>query len=1478
MSTERFTVVALPHSRHEDARFHVSLFVSPRLFPDGPEGSLRDFPTFLDWTAWLYKAKFELFNQGGPLGVTPLLEALDPSAWAATFPEDTPVRGPKAPEWEDRHWRTFRASETHDSAKLLSVYAMAMNPIVPGTPDPETDPLVSMMAGEFRRQTHLLDAEDSTRVLDDQLGEGERRIPLEAIEESILGREGLSRIIAELHRARRFYERPESAVAEQTARPIEGATRAPVARPEPDFHERVSLLGDHPAVQRKLGLVVDLRVDDLDDLAESEWLRAQILIEDGPTGDTSRTRCAVVGQEMVARSRTSEWASGRLRLGDPELFAVLDMDTDGAALKTDRFLWTIPRLFEAFQAQAETNTATPAHRTGGFTIVRKGRALETQDRMSRQKEVGSLIEAGKVPLLDAEDVIQGYRLEVYDETAESWFTLHARRVDAEVLDHGVVVDDTSEEGFSQATTASETEGVEDSPVHVHEGMVSWGGWSLSAPRPGKRVRHESGEEVVEDPDTDPDPITPIVFHNRVEPGTLPRLRYGRSYAFRAWSVDLAGNSRRHDVGAPPDVSDDVAAAVEARLGDGSQFEPSPGLERDLRGESAAAFIRRRSGVERDDVFHPERGDDLTGVDRVDISIVSRLAERRAMSLTRMGRSERIAHVDRASLVERAFEDVVMDVDRPVVVDAGVFDPRVVAGGIDLDSVDDTSATVTPLRPFLRWEPVQPPTVVARHVNSPGESLLQLVVRSDVDQDPETLEITVTPTAEDTFGYGATSERHLTPPKSSQSESELHGMFDEAIGSTDPEDHRRLLAAAVREAGTWFDTDVPRLDDPTVRDPQPGIALAHDPGVPESTLKTLPLPPGEPPAPGQFVIHDVDQPRVPYLPDPLAVGISMVFPDAGRDRQLAFPFGVEGFTVQYTGTWPERRPFRLVLEGGEELAGRVVGNAIRIALPPGDVQRLRLSSSLQRASLDLFGFWRLLPEVLRDDEVVVEAAADGWLWALTPADRITLVHAVPRPIEAPRPTRLAAVRARNSVESGLAGALDVHGPSTEQITAEATWTEYSDDLAVPVPAESELSGVGFTTVVRPEEDLAVMAGGIDDDTAVEIPELGPVWLHRAVHRWGDTKHRRVTYTFRADTRYREYFDPSESGSVLGPDVQISVPSSAPPAAPIVHSILPLLRWDVGTEPEQPMAVRRSRKAGVRIYLERPWYSSGEGELLAVLLAPGGIDIGSESHVSQWGADPLWLASEVDRRGMFLEFDNFMRTLGLDDRPGDARPTAPPVSMRYDLLPGDPWVTVLGYEPQFSVERQLWYVDIAIDPGDHIWPFVRLAVARYQPESIDGCHLSPPVKCDFVQLLPERTASVSRTDARHVRVVVSGPFGIRGGTDFPPQPADANDAVRRNRRLVARLQRARPDIPTDLGWETVDSIDLQLRGSGRTAAEGAWVGELNSPTNIPVRKPGNREDWRVTLEEWELLEGDPADLGEGGPGVWESRLVYADEVTL
>ena len=403
-------------------------------------------------------------------------------------------------------------------------------------------------------------------------------------------------------------------------------------------------------------------------------------------------------------------------------------------------------------------------------------------------------------------------------------------------------------------------------------------------------------------------------------------------------------------------------------------------------------------------------------------------------------------------------------------------------------------------------------------------------------------------------------------------------------------------------------------------------------------------------------------------------------------------------------------------------------------------------------------------------------------------------------------------------------------------------------------------------------------------------FGSLRLHGSKHQLNDTKHRVIDYAFRATTRFREYFPPivmddPDQRSILGAPKRISIPSTVRPPAPLIHSVLPLFRWEEETEPNQPFATRRRRRAGFRIYFERPWFASGEGELLGVVVAPGGNESLIGNHASQWGSDPVWLQAGPKFRAIFLELSDLLHVTGFDDRPVAARPVGPPALLPLAEANGNP-VQVLGYKPEFQPDRNKWFVDVAIDPGTAVWPFVRLAVTRYQPDSLPGCHLSPVVHCVFTQLTLERTATLSRPDINHARLVVSGPVGFRTPADVLARRAAADPAalaefIRDNRRMIARLERRDAAIPTDLGWHTEVVTELAVVGFDPTDGEFAWMGILNLPEPIDPARPGAVADWRVTVEEWEALEADPVPFqvdSQGAPLTKEWRIVYADHLGL
>ena len=430
--------------------------------------------------------------------------------------------------------------------------------------------------------------------------------------------------------------------------------------------------------------------------------------------------------------------------------------------------------------------------------------------------------------------------------------------------------------------------------------------------------------------------------------------------------------------------------------------------------------------------------------------------------------------------------------------------------------------------------------------------------------------------------------------------------------------------------------------------------------------------------------------------------------------------------------------------------------------------------------------------------------------------------MPRPLESPRPTIVVAVRSPASTAVGLFGGVDLDGATTVRLDAEASWTEWIDDPVTDGPAQHTFTATAFTTDVSSSEDL-LMLGGVD--FTLPVPSEGDVRFHASRHEFGDTKHRLVDYRFRGTSRFTEYFHPSlvatpADRSVVGPKLTLSIPSSARPPKPVIREIVPLLRWEEGSEPEQPFALRRTRRAGLRIYLDRTWYASGDDEQLAVICARGADDIGLDRKVSQWGADPVWRQKGPAIRPMLLEFDHLFHQTGYDDRDRSAYPVGAARQLPLVDDPARPNVTVLGYRPQYDTVRKLYYVDIAIDPGSAFWPFVRLVVARYQPDSLPDLHLSPTVRLDYSQVIPTRTATISRVAVDRAHVVVSGPVGHRGLPDLLGDASRA--AVEVTRKVVARLEQRDAVITTDLGWVTRELVRLDVGGFDAATWVVAWEG--------------------------------------------------------
>ena len=449
MTDTRYVLTALPHSVDVSSPFHVSVVVSPRLSPDG---TLADFPIFESWTTELAAGNLTVTDHTGvPFTIT-VLPVDDPANWKVVFPPTTPVLGFEPQSFEGKDWHSYAAGRMDLLAKVVHLVSLASDPIDPPLPSASPlGPTIGRLADQLWRDRERprtdrlfwLDETRLTRFLDDIREESSSVEP-------ILG------MLIDLHEVRRFYERPESAPPDYLTKPVPGAVNVRPKPMEPDFHQRVALLGDQPTVLRQLGLVIDVSVAELDRLAAARWLTARLVLADG-TDPTIATRVACQVDEGLFTTvpRSGDWNGGRLRLGDSGRFSVLDLDPDASGLKLERFVVSVPRLSDIEENDDPVSAAPPTLQAQGFMVARNDRLDQLTTHLAEHQARASSLGSPATPLLNTEDLNRGTRVEVWDHKAKGWFSLHLRS-NQYTLGGEVTVDVAREEGFLQGAAAQET--------------------------------------------------------------------------------------------------------------------------------------------------------------------------------------------------------------------------------------------------------------------------------------------------------------------------------------------------------------------------------------------------------------------------------------------------------------------------------------------------------------------------------------------------------------------------------------------------------------------------------------------------------------------------------------------------------------------------------------------------------------------------------------------------------------------------------------------------------------------------------------------------------------------------------------------------------------------------------------------------------------------------------------------------------------
>ena len=383
------------------------------------------------------------------------------------------------------------------------------------------------------------------------------------------------------------------------------------------------------------------------------------------------------------------------------------------------------------------------------------------------------------------------------------------------------------------------------------------------------------------------------------------------------------------------------------------------------------------------------------------------------------------------------------------------------------------------------------------------------------------------------------------------------------------------------------------------------------------------------------------------------------------------------------------------------------------------------------------------------------------------------------------------RDAGAVKARLTFRTPLHAKSTAKLDIDGDWLEI-DDSGAAGPVVRRISGHAFD--YKPFRlDWPTGLASVQGD-----------------HVFADTRARRVNYVATATTRFREYLPENvrtdqPAITEVSPPEPLWIQSASAPPAPSVRYIVPTFGWS-RTGGGTPAQRSWRRGGGLRVYLDRPWFATGSNEMLAVCLPRGAQDpqlTADKNYVTMWGADPIWADGHIDtiapaprdfplriQTGHALPYaiapdaafgpeDPSPDGAALPDfATGPYHPQGAPDTTAVDIVPH-----AVGYDS----ERQLWYADIVVNPHDSYMPFIRLALARFQPASVDGLHLSAAVLADFAQLTPDRLVITNPGTIAGQRII--SVHGV-GPVDGPALPDATGFAV--------ELQRLPDGADPDLGW--------------------------------------------------------------------------------
>lgn len=1439
-------------------RLPVSVYVSPRLTG---ATTLGDFPDWLHWTPMLQSKGLALTFRcnGKTLTVKIDRKPLRPDLWEAMFNEDTFVRSFAFDDYATRAIFSYPVRLALSTLKSMYQQAGVALGLPDRTPFPQEEKrdspnrefikgllsglevnwskdLAERLRGKYRDDFGRLASLDKSPVV---------RFP-----PAWLDADGTLNLVppAGTTQSRNFH----NFVAGQFAVYSHMPQGAPLEDNPPDFdelidfHQALSSLNSYPELLRALGLVFDLELPRsfvaatpvnapgtlaVVDLPGQNWEiptqappdlapleTAYVYFTIGPPN--RRWRVFTTAPGLLGGVYEDLEIFGLLNI-DPTRYGLAQVDVESGMHKNILLAesWQEDRLGLAFPEHPEVfdeTTTLPSLRSGGFSLFADGRALRLLQTFQDNKQFNEDLENGDPPdrPLYAEDLVHGYRLDIWDSLTGRWHSLHRRDAVYQIEER--TFETTNEEGFTQLAAGQAAPDPDDPPpddLYLNESIARWAGWSLSVPFPGKHLSRDPDPDKTldEDPEhPENEPATPFKMTTQFSAvaKSLPSLRFGRRYRLRVRPVDLCGNSLKYDA---PLANLLAFLAGLPRNPEGFaylRYEPVAAPSVVLR--DVKAVTDPGSQLERlvirtfnDDESKDSAAADLTASDRF-VTPPS----------TSVEVGERLGMFDDAAgkiVNSQAMYDLIGARDQGQLNHVEVE----VAGQMQKFPLE--SAPSIDALPYL-------PDVLSR-----GAAL------RDLPGAPEGSLASVEPGAGPVISvpYAPLADANPRPGSATLVSFDGEGDWQKLQPF-------RLALADGASAPTW--------------DPQGRVLTVF---LPKATQTIVPL--------SSYLLAD----------DLKLMGVWQwlrEYIDRITVEQPDVPVLDKRFDMEKIAHLLQR-----ALEGGHWMITppRLLRLVHAVQQPIGRPQFTAISA--QHEPYGSPNRWGTVDEMIDPDPNVLQTAPELF------------------PTEESEMAPITAWRKPDSEEAYLLGGLKIHAASTGKIDLLAEWEDPIDDTSelreegqdyleehtaqveeIPIPSTQEgyiAVGAGtanYRALAYYDADHDLLCFARNRDQLGNLKSGVTVYGDTAPrHHFNDTRYHRVAYTARAASRFQEYFrqDKDLVFTRESAEIVVDVPASARPAAPLVNYVVPTFGWQRQTESNMKRSVRFG--GGLRVYLDRPWFSSGAGELLGVVL----YDYSSGSftdreawkpYITQWGADPIWHAPGVATLPGQYHFSNVEASESNLSLPGRA--------------PGR--VSVVGYPVAFDYEGQKWFADLTVNINALAYtPFIRMALVRYQPFALPDAKLSPVVLADFAQLTPERSAVLTADPyhPRRLRLTVSGPAPAGPKPEItgpePTEPVDVPTLV------TIRVQRRHPTVLSDLGWQDAPADTAMINPAPISDPSGLvrWTGSVDF-SELP-----EPDQYRILISEYEYLPANYTTIirdrrGEPVRREQPKRLIYAETIAL